>query len=130
MGLEQSVYGQGINVELDAGVLVQTGVTNHHAAPVLHLSKESVIISFLAAKIGSVRGTGPDHKVLFPEMPGKEEVSPKYCGVSGKVSSGAVEVSAVLNGAGQVEVTLEIVFEHSLGADPLPVEHIVQRVTV
>ena len=41
-----------------------------------------------------------------------------------------MEVSAVLNSTGQVEVTLQIMFEHCPGPHPLPVQHIVQGVTV
>ena len=41
-----------------------------------------------------------------------------------------MEISAVFYGTGQVEVTLEIMFEHGPGPDSLPVQHIVQGVTV
>ena len=49
-------------------------------------------------------------------MSGVEEVRPEERGVLGEVAHGDVEVTAVLNGAAQVQVRLQVVLQHGSGS--------------
>ena len=73
LGLQERVHRQGIKVEFNAHVLVEPFVVDDQTY-VLLVGLKTTVVGLLAPEVRRVRRGGPEHKVLFPQVPRVEKV--------------------------------------------------------
>ena len=74
-------------------------------------------------------GRAPQDVVMLHEMPGKEQIASKQCGIPGQVAHWDVEVAALFQHGLQDQRHVEIVLHHAPGTHSLPVQHSIQVIT-
>lgn len=89
-----------------------------------------VIVSLSTPQVRPVGLRAPQHAVMFDQVPGVKQVSPEESRVSGQIAERDVEVTALLGRQLQTGLQIEIVTQHHLRTDSLPVQTRVECVHI